>query len=120
MNRKQLKSIGFISALIVVVSGCGAIGSNDLSKDCNEVSNLIFKYKNNTQDNSELNAIEYLTGFKVTASGIYPLIQSPEIKTLVQDIANVELMSNDKENSLQLINIVTKLNSLRVMCKIEL
>jgi hypothetical protein len=119
MKSKQFKIIGFISTFVLIVSGCGTIGSNDLSKDCNEVSNLIFKYKNNTQDNSELNSLEYLQGFKVAASGIFPLIQSPEIRTIIQDIANVELKSNDKENSLQLLDIVTKLNSLRVMCKIE-
>lgn len=120
MKSKQLKISGLILTLIFVTSGCGLIGNNSLAKDCNKVeSNLIFYVKNNMQDKSDLNSLKYLQGFKMAASGIFPLIESQDIKSITQDIANVELSTNDKVNSLQLLDVITKLNSLAVICKIE-
>ena len=121
MLDRKIKLVGAISSVIILITGCSVSEEDKLVKDCEEVeSNLIFYAKNNKQDNSELNALRYLQGYKLAASGIFPLIENPEIKSITQDIANVELSTNENENNLQLLNIITKLNSLAVICKIDL
>jgi hypothetical protein len=69
---------------------------------------------------TELNSLRYLQGYKLTASGIFPFIENPEIKSITQDIANAELSTNENENNLELLDIITKLNSLALICKIDL
>jgi hypothetical protein len=121
MLDRKIKLLGAISSVIFSIIGCGVSEEDRLVKDCKEVeSNLIFYAKNNKQDNSELNALRYLQGYKLAASRVFPLIENSEIKSITQDIANVELSTNENENNLQLLDIITKLNSLAVICKIDL
>lgn len=121
MNRKQIKSIGFISALIFVVSGCGLIGSNSRKKDCEQVkTKIIFEYQkiNNSLSNLEESGTN-LYILKSASSGVFPAIANEDIKSIVEDIANIEIQVEPRENLLQLLNITTKLNSLAVMCGLE-
>jgi hypothetical protein len=119
MNRNRLKSIGFISALIVVVSGCGLTSEEKRAKDCNEVSTkLIYLFKDKDKPKNA-QPLPYLNSFKFAASGIYPLMEDPDIKSITKDIANIELKSTSPENNVQLLNVISKINSLMVLCGLK-
>lgn len=121
MNRNRLKSIGFISVLIVAVSGCGLIGSNSREKDCEQVkTKIIFEYQkvNNSLSDLDKSGINLYT-LKSVSSGVFPMIANEDIKSIVEDIANVEILTEPRQNLLQLLNVTTKLNSLAVMCGLE-
>jgi hypothetical protein len=121
MNKKQFKTIGFISALILVASGCGLIGSNSREKDCEQVkTKIIFEYQkiNNSLTDLDKSGVNvYL--LKSVSSGVFPTINNDDIKSIIKDIANVELQTEPRQNAVQLLNIATKLNSLAVICGLE-
>ena len=119
MNSKQLNSIALISALIVVVSGCGLTSEEKRAKDCNEVSTkLIYLFKDKDKPKNA-QPLPYLNSFKFAASGIYPLMEDLEIKSITEDIANIELKSTTPENNVQLLNVISKINSLMVLCGLK-
>jgi hypothetical protein len=121
MNGKQLKSIGFMSALIVVVSGCGLIGNSSREEDCEQVkTKIINEYQkiNNSLTDLDKSAVNvYL--LKSASSGVFPTINNEDIKSIVEDIANIEIQTEPRQNAAQLLNITTKLNSLAVICGLE-
>ncbi len=121
MNSKRLKSIALISALIVIVSGCGLIGESSRAKDCKQVqTKIINEYQkiNNSLSDLDKSSVN-LYVLKSASSGVFPMIVNEDIKSIVEDIANVELQTEAQQNAVQLLNITTKLNSLAVMCGLE-
>jgi hypothetical protein len=119
MNSKQLKSIALISALIVVVSGCGLTSEEKRAKDCNEVkTKLVYLFKDKEKPQN-VQPLQYLNSFQFAASGIYPLMEDSEVKSITKDIANIELKSTTPENNVQLLNVISKINSLMVLCGLK-
>jgi PBP1b-binding outer membrane lipoprotein LpoB len=119
MNIKQLKSIALISALIVVVSGCGLNSEEKRAKDCNEVNTKLINLFKDKDKPKYSQPLPYLQSFQFAASGIYPLMEDSEVKSITKDIANIELKSTSPENNVQLLNVISKINSLMVLCGLK-
>lgn len=119
MNRKQLKIIGIISTLTFIVSGCGISSEEKRAKDCIEVETKLINLFKDKDKPKNAQPLSYLNSFKFAASGIYPLMEDSDIKSITEDIANIELKSTSPENSVQLLNVISKINSLKVLCGLK-
>ena len=112
MKSKQLKIVGFISPLLVVISGCGSSGEDSFAEDCNNAkSKMVSLFNDDPKEPADI-----IVGYKFAAGALYPVMQNSEVKSLTEDIANIELGSNADQNYAQMVNIISKVRSLAVLC----
>jgi hypothetical protein len=113
MNLRKIQKGVFVlfCASIFFVSGCSV---NPESSACDSFESDVINILNERKNGSTIN--ETFFKFKSVASDLYPKIEDSEIKDSLRYIAEKNTSTSEQENAASLIDIISKLITIKQIC----